>query len=91
MVITVLMNQSMMIEGKVRESIYIVQNTCRRHEAHQYDRTASSETTHSKSSSVGRTESQKLIRLAARNILAAPRSSSSSERATNHKRAFGSG
>ena len=43
MVITVLMNQSMMIEGKVRESIYIVQNTCRRHEAHQYDRTASSE------------------------------------------------
>ena len=30
------MNQSMMIEGKVRESIYIVK-TYRRHAAHQYD------------------------------------------------------
>ena len=27
---------------EVRESIYIVQNTCRRHAAHQYDRIASS-------------------------------------------------
>ena len=29
---------SMMIEGKVRESIYIVKNTYRRHAAHEHDR-----------------------------------------------------
>ena len=42
MVITVLMNQLMLIEGKVRDSIYIVK-TYRRHAAHHYDRIVSSE------------------------------------------------